>query len=184
MIETSIFLLFIAFINSFDNVGIRIAYSIGGIQVQLKKNLLISFMAFAVSFVASLSGNFISNLLNDDIASILSMILISGTGIKIMLEPFIKKKNEIEEIKNLSYKESISIGTALALDDIGGSVGIGLVGYHPVAVGLAFFVVSFLIFISGNYAISLLSKLKVDKRIATVLAGILMIIMGITQIIE
>lgn len=184
MLKTTIYLLFIAFINSFDNIGIRIAYSIGGIKVQLIKNLLISLMAFTVSFIASLSGNVISHFLNNDIASILSMLLISGTGIKLILEPFIKKKNKTDKIQTLSYKESISIGTALALDDIGGSVGVGLVGYHPVAVGLAFFVISFLIFISGNYTIGLLSKLKIDKRIATILAGIMMIAMGILQVIE
>jgi len=184
MLKTTIYLLFIALINSFDNIGIRIAYSIGGIRVQLMKNLLISLMAFAVSFTASVSGNVVSHFLNDDIASMLSMLLISGTGIKIILETFLKKNEKIKKIQTLSYKASISIGIALALDDIGGSVGVGLVGYHPVAVGLAFFVISFLIFISGNYAIAFLKKFKIDKRIATVLAGILMIAMGISQVIE
>jgi putative Mn2+ efflux pump MntP len=180
-----LYLLFIALINSIDNIGIRIAYSIGGIKVQTMKNLLISLMAFAVSFISSLSGSIISSFLNDNAAAILSMLLLGFTGIKIILEPFLKRKDEEKLVsKNLSYKESISVGIALALDDIGGSVGVGLVGYSPFAVGSAFFIVSFLIFLSGNYMIKLLNRLKINGKITTVLAGLVMIAIGISQVLE
>jgi putative Mn2+ efflux pump MntP len=185
MFLTVIYLLFIALINSFDNIGIRVAYTIGGIKVQFMKNILISFMAFAVSFTASLSGSLISDILNEDITSILSMILLSATGIHIIYEGY-SKKNKSKELKSntLSYKESASIGTALALDDIGGSVGVGLVGYSPLAVGLAFFVVSFFIFLSGNYLIRLFSKFRVNSKVTSVMAGIMMILIGISQVLE
>jgi putative Mn2+ efflux pump MntP len=81
-------------------------------------------------------------------------------------------------------KESISIGTSLALDDIGGSIGVGLVGYSPFAVGSSFFMVSFLIFLSGNYMIKLFDKLKISGKITTVLSGLVMIAIGISQVIE
>lgn len=184
ILQTIIYLLFIALINSFDNIGIRVAYSIGGIKVQLMKNVLISLMAFVVSFTASLSGNFISNYINEDIASIFSMLLLSGTGLKIIFENYKGDKEKITQLKSLSYKESISIGTALALDDIGGSIGVGLIGYSPVVVGLAFFTISFIIFLSGNYMVRLLSKIKISNKLTTFLAGLLMILIGVLQIIE
>ena len=183
-ISTILYLLFIALINSFDNIGIRVAYSIGGVKVQFFKNILISLMAFAVSFTASLSGHIISDFLSEEISSILSMLLLLFTGLKIAAEPFMKKEKEFVNIKFLSYKESVSIGIALALDDIGGSIGVGLVGYSPLAVGLAFFTVSFLIFLTGNYMIKILEKLKVNHKIATVMAGLVMIVIGISQVIE
>lgn len=179
-----LYLLFIALINSIDNIGIRIAYSIGGIKVQTIKNLLISLMAFTVSFTASLSGSIISHFLSENTSSILSMLLLGFTGLKIIIEPYFKKNHNNIITKNLSYKESVSIGIALALDDIGGSVGIGLVGYSPFSVGLAFFVVSFIIFLSGNYMIKFFDKLKLNKKLTTIVAGLVMIAIGISQVIE
>lgn len=179
-----LYLLFIALINSIDNIGIRIAYSLGGIKVQMTKNLLISLMAFAVSFTASLSGSVISHFLSEDTSSILSMLLLGFTGIKIILEPYFDKDKENVIDNTLSYKESISVGTALALDDIGGSVGVGLVGYSPFTVGSAFFIVSFLIFLSGNYMIKFLARFKLSNKLTTLMAGLVMIAIGISQVIE
>jgi putative Mn2+ efflux pump MntP len=185
MLLTAVYLLFIALINSFDNIGVRLAYSIGGVKVQFLKNILISLMAFAVSFAASLSGNVVSHLLNEDIASILSMIILSAAGIHIIYEGC-SKKDEIKDLNShtLSYKESASVGTALALDDIGGSVGVGLAGYSPLAVGAAFFTVSFLIFISGNYLIKFSGRFRVSRKTTAMLAGIIMILIGIAQVLE
>jgi putative Mn2+ efflux pump MntP len=180
-----IYLLFIAFINSIDNIGIRVAFSIGGVKVQLVKNLLISFMAFAVSLLASYFGDLISHILSDELCSILSMILLSLMGINLIVSPYLKKKKE-EKLLNtnsISYKQSITVGTALALDDIGGSVSVGLMSYNPLMVGLAFFIVSFSIFLSGNYMIKLFKKLSIGN-IATTAAGIIMIIIGISQVVE
>lgn len=181
-ISTIIYLLFIALINSFDNIWIRIAYSIGGIKVHFLKNILISLMAFSVALAASFSGNIISSFLNEKISSILSMLLLSFTGIKIIIEPFRRESKEAVQIKNLSYKDSISTGVALALDDIGGAVGVGLAGYSAFAVASAFFTVSFIIFFTGNYMIKLFEKLKISHKATTVFAGLLMIAIGITQV--
>lgn len=184
MLMTALYLLFIALINSFDNIGIRVAYSIGGIKVTLLKNLLISLMAFAVSFTASLSGNFIASILSEEVSSILSMLLLSATGIKIIIEGFSGRHEKAEDIKTISYRQAISVGIALALDDIGGSVGVGIAGYSALAVGTAFFVISFLIFLTGNYAIIFLRKLKINPKITSTLAGLLMIAIGISQFLE
>lgn len=184
MLMTALYLLFIALINSFDNIGIRVAYSIGGIRVTFLKNLLISFMAFAVSFTASLSGNFIASIMSEEVSSILSMLLLSGTGIKIIIEGFSEKGEKAKDIKTLNYRQAISIGTALALDDIGGSVGVGMAGHSALAVGTAFFVISFLIFLTGNYAIMFLSKLKINPKITSTIAGLLMVAIGISQFLE
>lgn len=175
------YLLLIAVINSIDNMGIRIAYSMGGIKVQIVKNLLISLMAFAVSFTAALTGGIISGFFSEEVCSIASMAILVFMGIKIALEPYLKKKAD-NPIKAISYREAISIGTALALDDFGGSVSVGLVGCNPFSVGLAFFIVSFLIFVSGNYFIIFFAKLKIGN-IATIIAGASMIIIGISQVL-
>ena len=181
-ISIIIYLLFIALINSFDNIAIRVAYSIGGIKVQFLKNIVISLMAFTVSLAASFSGNVISSFLDEKVCSILSMLLLLFTGIRIIIDTFRKEQKDAVNIKTLSYKESISIGIALALDDIGGAVAVGLAGHTAFAVASAFFTVSFLIFLTGNYLIKILRKLKISHRLTTVVAGLLMIAIGISQV--
>jgi putative Mn2+ efflux pump MntP len=193
MIFQIIFLLVVATVNSIDNMGVRIAYSVGGIKVLTLKNILISFMAFAVSFLSALSGDIISHFLDKDICSILSMLLLSFMGLKLILQPYSKKRKDAksereyavgsEDGKALSYKEAISIGIALAVDDIGGSVSVGLVGYNPFMVGLAFFIVSYLIFFGGNYLIKYLSKLTMGNK-TTIVSGLILIVLGISQVIE
>ena len=46
-----LYLFLIAILNTIDNLGVGIA----GIKVKFSKNLLIAFLAFAVSFIASLT---------------------------------------------------------------------------------------------------------------------------------
>jgi putative Mn2+ efflux pump MntP len=119
------------------------------------------------------------------------MLLLAFMGLRLIFEPYMKKKEEagteyaigMDKTKSLKYREAISVGTALALDDIGGSMSVGLVGYNPFMVGFAFFVVSYLIFLSGNYLIKYTAKLKIGNK-ATIISGIILIIIGITQAIE
>jgi putative Mn2+ efflux pump MntP len=180
-----IYLFFIAFINSIDNIGIGVAYSIAGVRVQLKKNLLISFMAFAVSYVSSFSGHFISNYISEDLASVISMLLMGFMGFRMVYEAFKgeDKDEDLEKIKTLGYKEALSIGTVLALDDVASSVGSGLVGYGPFMISMPYFVISFIIFFLGNYGTSFFKKLKIGKK-ANIAAGIIMILLGLAQLLE
>lgn len=177
-----IFLMFVAVINSFDNMGVRVAYSIGGIRINLFKNILISFMAFAVAFMGSFSASILSRLISEHLASIISMSLFIIMGINLLYNGYRKKREQDEEVYEFSYKEAISIGTALAVDDIGGAVGVGLVGHNPVTVGTAFFIVSFIIFLAGNYGIKLFSKLKIAGY-GYYIAGSLMMLLGILQLV-
>lgn len=176
-----IYLFFIAVINSIDNMGIGIAYSIARVRVPLVKNLLISFMAFAVAFASALSGDLLSHVLNEEIAAIISMLLLIIIGIRMIYEAF---DDDVEErlgkVNVIGEKEAISVGTILALDDVGSSVSSGLAGYGPFAVAAPFFVVSFIIFLLANYGSSMMYKLKIGKR-ANIIAGIVMVIIGILR---
>lgn len=179
-----IYLFIIALLNSIDNLGVGAAYSIAGIKVKLSKNLLIAFLAFAISYLACLCGQFISYYLNDNECSIISMFLLVVMGIKMIYSSFSNEKNDSHNnIKELQYKESISIGIALALDDISSSVSSGLIGYSPFMVSLPYFIISLAIFSSGNLMLKYINKLNVGNK-PTIIAGILMIVIGISQFFD
>ena len=179
-----IYLFIIAILNSIDNIGIGVAYSIAGIKVKLSKNMLIAFLAFLVSFLASLSGQLISYFLSDKECSIISMILLVLMGSKMIYTSFSKKKNnDLNKVNELKYKDAFSVGIALALDDISSSVSSSLIGYNPFMVSFPYFIISLAIFFSGNYVLKFITKLNVGNK-PTIIAGVLMILIGISQIFD
>jgi putative Mn2+ efflux pump MntP len=179
-----IYLFFIAILNSIDNMGVGVAYSIAGKKVPIFKNILISLMAFAVSFVSSLSGGIISHFLNERICTIISMLLLVSMGLRMIYQSFSEKDdNDLEKYNVISNKEAITVGIILALDDVGSSVSSGLIGYGPFMVSMPYFVISFIIFSLANYGAGFVSKLNIGKK-ATIVSGILMILMGALQFFD
>jgi putative Mn2+ efflux pump MntP len=180
-----LYLFIISILNSIDNIGVGVAYSVAGIKVKLSKNILIAFLAFIVSFISSLFGQYISSFFSDEECTIISMLLLVLMGIKMIYTSFSKKKNnnDLNSAKELGYKEAFSVGIALALDDISSSVSSALVGYSAFMVSFPYFVISLAIFFSGNYALKFITKLKVGNK-PTIIAGILMILIGISQFFE
>lgn len=179
-----IYLFIIAVLNSIDNIGVGVAYSVAGIKVKLSKNILIAFLAFIVSFLASLSGQLMSYFLSDKECSIISMLLLVLMGSRMIYTSFSKKNNnDLNKVKELKYKEALSVGIALALDDISSSVSSALIGYNPFMISLPYFIISLAIFSSGNYALKFITKLNIGNK-PTIIAGALMILIGISQIFE
>ena len=177
-----VYLFFIAIINSIDNAGIGVSYSIAGVKIPTSKNILISFIAFVVSFISAISGGILSHFLNEQTASIISMLLLVFMGARMIYQSlFNKKDDQLEIVRIIGYKESITVGTVLALDDVGSSVSSGLIGYGPFIVSLPYFIVSFIIFFLANYGTSFFLKLNIGKK-ATIIAGVLMILMGILRL--
>ena len=177
-----IYLFTIAFLNSIDNIGVGVVYSVAGVKVKLLKNILLALLAFSVSFIASLSGHFVSNFLSEEACSIISMLLLVLMGARMVYSCFSKRKSIVlNREKELKYEEAFSVGAALAFDDIGSSVSSALIGYSPFMISFPFFIISLGIFSFGNYAIKYTTKYNLGDK-PTIAAGILMIILGISQI--
>lgn len=178
-----LYLFFIAMLNSVDNAGIGIAYSVSGKKVPIFKNILISIMAFAVSFVSALSGDIISGFLSQQMCTVISMSLLIFMGSRMIYQAFRKKDEDLDKYNIISNKEAIAVGTVLALDDVGSSVSSGLIGYGAFMVSLPFFVISFIIFSLANYGGKFVRRLNIGKK-ATVVSGILMILMAVFQLFD
>lgn len=196
---------FIALINNIDNIGVRIAYSIRGIKINVSKNLWISFITFIISSLSAFSGNFITRILNKQVCSFISMILLTVIGLWIILEPHLKKNNNAEDelnnenntvcevllkpekadmdnSKDIDFKEATLLGIALSINNVGGGISAGIMGVNIYFVGFLSALISFLALLAGNYASEFIRKWNVEKN-ATVICGVLLILIGIKQII-
>jgi len=199
-----IYTIFIALANNLDNIAVRIAYGIRGIKISTWKNLWISVITFLISSFAAFSGSFISKVLNKNVSSVISMILLVSIGLWIMLEPIIKKEGKKADIpisesdnkiynilknpekadcdnsKDIDFKEATFLGVALSINNIGGGLSAGMIGLNPFLVGLFSAIISFLALWAGNYIAELFNKHNLGKK-ATIIAGVLLIIIGISQ---
>lgn len=199
-----IYTLFIALANNLDNIGVRIAYSIRGIKISTSKNLWISVITFIISSLAAFSGKIISNILNKQVSSIISMILLVAIGLWIILEPYFKKEDtssadisikesNIYEVlrnpenadkdrsKDIDFKEATILGIALSINNIGGGLSAGMIGLNSFFVGFFSAVISFLALLAGNYITEFIKRWNLGNK-ATILAGMLLIAIGIKQI--
>jgi putative Mn2+ efflux pump MntP len=179
-----IYLFIIAILNSIDNIGVGVAYSIAGIKVKFYKNLLIAFIAFIISYISALSGQLISYFLSDTQSAFISMLLLVLMGIRIIYTSFSKKSDgDLNSEKEISFKEALSVGIALAIDDVSSSISSALIGYGAFMTSFPYFIISLAIFFSGNYTAKFFKKFNLGNKL-TIVAGILMILIGLIEFFE
>lgn len=201
-----LYALFIALANNVDNISVRIAYSIRGIKITLIKNLWISLITFLISSIAAISGNLISGIFSKQLSSILSMILLTSIGLWIMLEPYFKKNNtetdeihkdenkniyiilkkpeeaDIDNSKDIDFKEATMLGIALSINNIGGGISAGMIGLNSFFIGFFSALISFITLWIGNYVTDFLNRWNFNRK-ATAIAGLILILIGLKQII-
>lgn len=201
-----LYALFIALANNLDNISVRIAYSIRGIKITTIKNLWISLITFLISFLAAISGSLISRIFSKHITSILSMTLLVIIGLWIMLEPYFKKNNgdsaevhngkgkniymilkkpeeaDVDNSKDIDFKEATLLGIALSINNIGGGISAGMIGLNSFFIGFFSALISFIALWIGNFVTDFLNRWNFNRK-ATAAAGILLILIGLKQII-
>lgn len=201
-----LYTILIALANNLDNISVRIAYSIRGIKISILKNIWISVITFIISAGAAYSGSLVLKYLNKEVSNWLTLILLCGIGLWIILEPYLKNKkdkpnlSDTEEINPLNvlidpekgdmdksndidFKEATFLGIALSLNNVGGGVSAGVIGLNFIFVGLLSAVISFLSLWLGNYITDFLNKWDFGKK-ANIIAGIVLIIIGIVEFIR
>jgi putative sporulation protein YtaF len=190
----------IALTNNVDNIGVRFAYSIRGIRISTLINLWISVITFIISYFAAYSGTIVSGYFNKRLCSVAAMILLTAIGSSMIYLQYLKKacsgeykkgvclfllKSEnadVDKSKHIDFKEATLLGIALSINNVGGGISAGLIGLNAFWVGLLSAFLSFLALWTGNYIANFFVKWNLANK-ATVIAGLLLIAIGIVQII-
>jgi len=197
---------FIALSNNFDNIGVRIAYSIRGIKITSLINFWISVITFFISYFAAFSGTMMTGFFGKQLSSIIAMLLLTAIGLWMILEQYIKKVKrdpyeesddenassilhvlvrpenaDMDRSKHIDFKEATILGIALSINNVGGGLSAGMMGLNSFWVGLLSAVISFIALWSGNYIAEFFIKWNISNK-AAVVAGIALIAIGINQI--
>lgn len=197
---------FIALSNNLDNIGVRIAYSIRGIKISLQKNLWISVITFIISSFSAYSGKMLSGLFSKSITSCISMIILIAIGLVIMVESLKKSEDKTDQLpakqkskgifnilkkpenadmdnsKEIDFKEATLLGIALSIDCIGGGLSAGMIGLNFLFIGFMSALISFTALWAGNYITEFFKKWNLGNK-ASIVAGIALIAIGIKQVL-
>ena len=158
-----IFILLVIF--SLDTLFVSISYSIKNIKISLKSTLLISLICLFFLLISLFITNNFKHILNQDIGKIISSIILLILGLYNLFQNKIKKnlksKNKIIEIyldetkadldnsKNISYKEALLLSTILSLDSLLGGVSIGFMKYNLFYIIILSFILNVLFILCG-----------------------------------
>lgn len=198
----------IAISNNIDTFGVSTAYVIKGIKITADKNLWISVISFIISSIAVVFGNLVSSFFSNEISKVISMTIFIVIGVFIIIEPYIKKlkiikknkskthksniikeildnpeKGDIDNSKSINFKEATLFGIALTINNIGGGISAGIAYLNPILVGLLSAIISFVIIASGSLISKLFKNNSVLSNNASLISGLLLILIGIKQII-
>jgi putative sporulation protein YtaF len=192
----------IALANNVDNIGARIAYSIGGVKISLPINLWITAITFVISFFAAFLGAKLTGSLGAQFASLIAMVILVALGLWMIIDSLLKAKRsrssargnsknilgvllnpekaDRDHSKHIDFKEGTLLGIALSINNIGGGLCAGMMGLNAVFVAFLSAALSFVALWAGNHLAELFIKWKIADK-ATVVGGVILIAIGIEQ---
>ncbi len=194
--QSILYAFFIALINNIDNISVRIAYSLKGVKIDIYKNILISVITFIMSTLSAFLGDYLVNFISPSMCNIFTAIIFVCLGLYFIFEPYIKHKKasnfieiimdpdnaDIDNSKNIDFKEAIFLGIALNLNNIGGSLSAGVIGINIYLIGELSTLFSFISLWLGNYVANMFQNSIIYKK-ASLIAGIILILIGIKQLL-
>ncbi|KFM99076.1 sporulation membrane protein YtaF [Bacillus clarus] len=195
----SIFLIGMA--SNLDNAGVGIAYGIRKIQISWFNNFIIAFFGFLFTLLAGFLGNWISLFISEFTANLIGAIVLSVIGVFILCQPFLNKQEEeqgkddsvfmgilrnpekadFDGSKTISFSEALVLGVALSINNIAGGFDAGVTNLNLWWTAIISGVVSF-ICISGFSYVGKRFLAEYLGKWATIIAGVLLILIGIDQL--
>ncbi len=201
----SVFLLCLA--PNLDNMAIGLAYGARKINVPFRSNLAIALFSGIATLTASLAGNLLARYIPGFPGNIIGGSIVSAMGLYTIISYIYNKRKTkdisqnnrqyIDELRavmddpgiadrdysgDISLKESILLGIALAVNCLGTGFGAGMTGVNVAVLTIAVIIFS-LITISLGTLIGKRFAAKFLGDRATVVSGFLLIAVGIYQMI-
>lgn len=185
-------LLLFALSGNLDNLVIGLSYGMRGIRIRLEAGVLISSLVMAGTALAMALGQSFLCFLPLDFARFLGSTVMMGLGLGCLWNVWKNRKEPTEEeqwpsrhpeqfdkdgSRHIDWKESLALGGALALNNVGLGLGAGAVGLGLIPASGAVFLVSFGLLYSGNF-LGRKRRKKGSGRGMEALSGILMILLG------
>jgi putative sporulation protein YtaF len=196
-------IILIAFASNLDNLGIGITFGIRSTTIPNKSNGIIAAITMLGTYISITMGEFVSRYLHESVANIGGAAIIIAIGIWTVAGSLRNKELELTESRTssnmvdvilnpstadtdgnkvISLKESLTLGLALALNNMATGFGAGSTGVSPLWTTVMAGLFSLLFIGVGSRVGSVISRTWFG-RYSVVIAGILLISIGLYEMI-
>lgn len=187
--------------SNLDNAGVGIAYGVRGIRISKSANGMIALISLLMTWVSGVIGAWLSMYISSFTSHLIGAIVIVSVGIYVLYQPFRKRKTvelptnhnliqrilqqpeeaDLDHSKTISFKESLILGIALGINALAGGFDAGVTHLHVLSTSIAVGFFSFVVLGVTDYIGHKYIAVRFDKA-ATILSGILLILIGLYQI--
>jgi putative sporulation protein YtaF len=201
-------ILLIGVASNIDNLGISVSYGLKTTRIPVASNLLIAVISMVCAYLSITAGEVISNFISLKTANLIGGFLIIFLGGKCIVESICQSTSseteteaervladsnfsrvisnpqlaDLNEDKVITWKESILLGLALAMNCIALGLGAGFTGISPILTTISIGVFSYISISLGAMIGSKISKNNIAK-FSNILAGLLLVLIGVYEII-
>ncbi len=179
-----LFCFLLAFILSFDSLGIGVAYGVKNIYVPKTIRLIISLASFTLSFISTaVSRLAISVIFSPFVSDLIGAIIFFVIGIYMLLS--LNKSDlsfgDTDNSLDIDRKEALCIGIAVSMDSSATGLGLGTNAsfWFPVAI----FCMQYLMLSLGIFLGGTVKKFpKINDKFLTAIPGIILITLGLLRL--
>ncbi len=188
--------------SNLDNAGVGIAYGVRKIQISGLANLIIAGISIGATLIGGGVGGLVSLWISPFVAHLIGTIVIVSVGIWVMCQPYLEHKTKKREASNnlvtkilrspedadrdqsktISMSEAVVLGIALSMNALAGGFDAGITRLNLIATALTVGILSYILMAFCSYIGSRFAADKLGDR-ATILSGLLLILIGLQQII-
>ncbi len=167
-----------------DNIVIGISYGLKKIDINLKSNLIIAFFTSIATLISMYAGKLINIFLNPNIENLLGASLLIFIGTFSLIKDIIKKDKNLDSknLKKINYIELFTIIITLSTNNIAAGIAASITGIN-ILYGVIFtFVFCNIFMFFGNKIGSKIKSKKIEK-FSSLIASLLLILLGFLQIL-
>lgn len=175
--------LILAISSNLDVLTIGFAYGIKKVLLRFMPLFIISFITFIGTFISMVLGGLITNIIPKGLPNIIGGFIIIIIGCFGLISCLVNRyKNEEKEVKELSIKQIIILGSILAINNFAIGIGSSIAGFNIILTSFSsFFVCLFFLYLGnriGNFIL-----FKNVGLLTEVLSNIIMIMLGIFNLL-
>jgi putative sporulation protein YtaF len=187
--------------SNLDNAGVGIAYGVRGIRISKSANLMIAMISFLMTLLSGILGAWLSMYISSFVSHLIGAFVIVSVGIYVLYQPLRQRitvkpqtnhnliqrilrqpeEADLDQSNTISLKESLILGSALGINALAGGFDAGVTHLHIIDTAVAVGIFSYIVLGLTDYIGRKYIAVKFDQ-LATILSGILLIVIGLYQI--